>query len=231
MVPLEEAIDYTIQLLDSGDMTEYSEETMRSLLLLATKDVLVEFGGQFHLQIDGVAMGSSLGPTLANIFMSKIESEAKELGAAFDYYTRYVDDCFSIVPDLAVAQFNLSILNQIHPKIQFTIETETDGVLAFLDIKITNNGSGFSTTLYKKPTDTSLLLNFHSASPMSFKRSLVIGFVSRIFNLTSDYYRLHHAIGDLRSVLQKNQYPTEFFDPIIRKKLTDLLAQEHHHTD
>ena len=52
MVPLEEAIDYTIQLLDSRDMlTEYSEETMRSLLLLATKDVLVEFGGQFHLQI------------------------------------------------------------------------------------------------------------------------------------------------------------------------------------
>ena len=229
MVPLEEAIDYTIQLLDSRDMlTEYSEETMRSLLLLATKDVLVEFGGQFHLQIDGVAMGSSLGPTLANIFMSKIESEAKERGATFDYYTRYVDDCFSIVPDLAVAQLNLSILNQIHPKIQFTIETETDGVLAFLDIEITNSGSGFSTTLYKKPTDTSLLLNFHSASPMSFKRSLVTGFVSRIFNLTSDYYRLHHAIGDLRSVLQKNQYPTEFFDPIIRKKLSDLLAQKHH---
>ena len=154
MVPLEEAIDYTIQLLDSRDiLTEYSEETMRSLLLLATKDVHVEFGGQFHLQIDGVAMGSSLGPTLANIFMSKIETEAKELGAAFDYYTRYVDDCFSIVPDLAVAQLNLSILNQIHPKIQFTIDTETDGVLAFLDIKITNNGSGFSTNLYKKPTD------------------------------------------------------------------------------
>ena len=64
-----------------------------------------------------------------------------------------MDDCFSIVPELAVAQLNLPFLNQIHPKIRFINETETDGVLEFLDIMITNNGSGVNTTFYKKPSD------------------------------------------------------------------------------
>ena len=53
------------------------------------------FSGQLFDQIDGVAMGSPLGPSLANIFMSHLEkrylanrpSEFKPVR-----YRRYVDD-------------------------------------------------------------------------------------------------------------------------------------------
>lgn len=43
------------------------------LLRVATKGQLFQFNGALYEQTDGVAMGSPLGPLLANVFMSSIE--------------------------------------------------------------------------------------------------------------------------------------------------------------
>ena len=45
----------------------------RKLLSFAVKENHFVFNGQLFDQIDGVAMGSPLGPSLANIFMSHLE--------------------------------------------------------------------------------------------------------------------------------------------------------------
>jgi len=45
------------------------------LLVFATKKSYFVFDGQFFDQIDGVAMGSPLGPVLANIFMCHCEEK------------------------------------------------------------------------------------------------------------------------------------------------------------
>ena len=45
-----------------------------SLLELATKESIFMFNNSLYSQIDGVAMGSPLGPTLANVFMCFHES-------------------------------------------------------------------------------------------------------------------------------------------------------------
>ena len=60
------------------------------------------FSGQLFDQIDGVAMGSPLGPSLANIFMSHLEkrylancpSEFKPV-----LYRRFVDDTYCLFRD------------------------------------------------------------------------------------------------------------------------------------
>ena len=43
-------------------------EDFRELLTLAVKDNCFVFQGRLYVQKDGVAMGSPLGPVLANIF-------------------------------------------------------------------------------------------------------------------------------------------------------------------
>ena len=45
------------------------------LLSVATKGQLFQFNGTLYEQTDGVAMGSPLGPLLANVFMSHIEAK------------------------------------------------------------------------------------------------------------------------------------------------------------
>ena len=51
----------------------------------------------YYQQVDGVAMGSLLGPTLANLFLVNYESKwLKDCPIQFapKYYRRYVDDIF-----------------------------------------------------------------------------------------------------------------------------------------
>ena len=50
-----------------------SQDELIELLNLATKDKLFQFNGNFYERIDGVAMGSPLGPLMANAFMCSIE--------------------------------------------------------------------------------------------------------------------------------------------------------------
>ena len=47
---------------------------MKELLLLCTKSVHLEFNGETFQQLDGVAMGSPLGPVIAGIFMVELEN-------------------------------------------------------------------------------------------------------------------------------------------------------------
>ena len=48
---------------------------LKDLLLFATKKSHFVFDGDYYDQVDGVAMGSPLGPVLANIFMCNFEEK------------------------------------------------------------------------------------------------------------------------------------------------------------
>ena len=52
-----------------------SKQDLIDLLGVATKGQLFQFNGSLYEQIDGAAMGSPLGPLLANVFMSSIEEK------------------------------------------------------------------------------------------------------------------------------------------------------------
>ena len=101
------------------------------------------FNGELYKQIDGVAMGSPLGPTFANIFLCFHErnwldscpSEFKPV-----VYRRYVDDTFVIFREKWQANRFLEYLNSKHRNIGFTMEAETEGKLAFLDLLIGKTG-------------------------------------------------------------------------------------------
>ena len=47
-----------------------SKNDFCDLLNLATKESFFKFKNKFYIQVDGAAMGSPLGPILANIFLS-----------------------------------------------------------------------------------------------------------------------------------------------------------------
>ena len=71
-------------------------------LLTVTKDQLFIFNGQLFEQTDGVAMGSTLGPVLANVFMYSIKERLEQEGKMPTYYRRFVDDTLTIMPIIYV---------------------------------------------------------------------------------------------------------------------------------
>ncbi|XP_069975882.1 uncharacterized protein, partial [Penaeus vannamei] len=72
---------------------------------------------------DGVAMGSPLGPTLANAFLSHEHIWLSNCPIPFKplYYKRFVDDTFLIFKSQEHGQEFLSYLNSQHPNVKFTV--------------------------------------------------------------------------------------------------------------
>ena len=71
-IPLDETIDSCInQLFENTDSAEgFTKSELKQLLCLATKESYFIFNGLLYKQTDGVAMGSPLGLSLANAFLS-----------------------------------------------------------------------------------------------------------------------------------------------------------------
>ena len=80
--------------LDEGKIeTNIPRNVMKELLLLCTKHLHFTFNGDNYIQLDGVAMGSPLGPLLANVFMCSLEeSTVPTLKDCLVHSKRYVDD-------------------------------------------------------------------------------------------------------------------------------------------
>ena len=75
-VTLEHTIDIIIKkIYEKHEITTvFTKHEMKRLLTICTKNVHFSFNNNIYIQIDGVAMGSPLGPVLANIFMVELES-------------------------------------------------------------------------------------------------------------------------------------------------------------
>ena len=76
-IPLDETIDICVDSLciDNENPPNISKHDFRNLLNIATKESFFMFNNKYYKQVDGAAMGSPLGPALANIFMCSFESK------------------------------------------------------------------------------------------------------------------------------------------------------------
>ena len=98
-IPLDKTIDICInQLFENTDTVEgFTKSELKQLLCLATKESYFIFNGLLYKQTDGVAMGSPLGPSLANAFLSYHDknwlNSCPQRFKPF-FYRLYVDDIF-----------------------------------------------------------------------------------------------------------------------------------------
>ena len=74
-IPLEDTINIIIGKLFFENKTVHNcnKDQFKYLLTLATKESCFLFDGELYQEVDGVTMGSPLGPTLANIFLCHYE--------------------------------------------------------------------------------------------------------------------------------------------------------------
>ena len=179
------------------------------------KDQLFQFNGALHEQIDGVAMGSSLGPLLANVFMSSLEEKLELKGKLPPYYRRFVDDTLTVMPDITTATDFLNTLNHAHPAVSFTMEIEKDVMLPFLDTQLLNRALQIETSVYVKPTNKGLLLRYQSHVDNRYKRSLLTTMPDRAYRLSSSWIYFSDECKRLKTVFSRLKYPLHLINSTI----------------
>ena len=198
----------------------------KQLLTLIVKSPCFVFNNVYFKQIDGVAMGSPLGPTFANLFLVSYENiwlgkcphQSKP-----KYYRRYVNDIFLMFEKKDHVKKFLKYMNSCHQNIKFTIEEEHNNEIAFLDISITGGGNELQTSLFRKKTFSVVYLNLNSHLPSEHKKGLFQTLLYRAYNTN-----LRQEIVYLKSVWQKNSFPLFFIDKCVHKFLNSLFLKRHH---
>ena len=111
----------------------------------------------------GVAMGTQLGPALANLVSFHFEEQWMS-ACPIDYncisYRRYADEkCFLFSSELCMAKFS-NYMNSNHRKSKFTVDHEENYSLSFLDKKYFRERWKLHTSVDRKPTFCFALTNY-----------------------------------------------------------------------
>ena len=218
-IPLDETIDIAVNtIFDKTPNIKISKSELKKLFKFATSETHFLFDNKFYDQIDGVAMGSPIGPVLANLFMSHYEKQWIEgyQKNEIKFYRRYVDDIFCLVDNELVANDFLCYLNSKHPNIKFTMEAENEKKLPFLDVLITSSENGFLTSVFRKATFTGLFLKFTSFTPLNYKIGLIKTLIDRTFRICYNWMTFDIEIEKVKLFLAKNAYPPHIVDKEIK---------------
>ena len=200
-------LDKTINICsnDSFDkkqcVSNLDRANFEKLLRLATKESFFIFDKTFCKQLDGVAIGSPLGPTLANSFLcyhekrwlDKCPEEFKPL-----FYRQHVDDIFVHFRKIEHLKIFLNYFNSCHENIKFTSEKETNNKLSFLDIEISRDKNQFITSVYRKPTFSGVFSHFDSFIFRGYKFNLVSTLIFHCYSICCSMELFHTEIMQLK---------------------------------
>ena len=220
-IPLDETIDICVRKLFGRKckFKGFTKNQFRKLLQFAVKDSLILFNGKYYIQRDGLAMGSPLGPHLANIFLCYNEEIwLKKCPPQFApiYYRRYMDDTFVLFSSSDHVNKFHKYLNSRHKNMNFTHELEENNKLAFLDVLVIREVDKFSTSLYRKSTFSGLYTNFNSFVADSYKKGLIYCLLFRVFALTVNWEKFHEEVKFLKELFKRNLFPEHFVDRCIK---------------
>ena len=220
-IPLKETINISCdsRFGSEAKVNNFSRNDFEKLLRMALQNNFFNFDGKIDKQTDGVAMGSPLGPSLANAFLCFHEQIwLNDCPEDFKpvYYRRYVDDIFALFRSPDHLEKFTSYLNSKHKNTKFTYEKQSNNSLPFLDILISKSENGFKTSVYHKPTFSGVYSNFNSFIYNQYKIGLTFTLLYRTFSTVSDFSRFHMEVSHLKDILRKNGFPIKLVDNCIK---------------
>jgi hypothetical protein len=163
-----------------------------------------------YKQQDGLAMGAPTSAIFSEIFIQHLEHNdilnTLTKHNVIDYH-RYVDDML-IVYNEKQTNINQLLLdfNNIHRKLQYTMEAQTENKLNYLDITIGITDRKFTFDIYRKPTTTDHIIHNTSCHPNEHKLAGIRYLMNRMHSYPITPYnkqKEHHIIN---TILANNGY-------------------------
>ena len=215
-IPVSEAIQCVESIFKDNPIPQ--AELILALLKAILHLNLIEFNGEFYLQIEGFAMGTSLAPILANIYVGWLESQCGiHNHTEIILYRRLIDDIFciwngSMESAIAFSQKIGTMRPSLTIKDNFSLDE-----INFLDVflykgqRFLNSGI-LDTKVYQKPINLYLYIGFTSMEPIHSKKGLIKTELIRYFRICSDELSFNEVSSFFYCRLRDRGYPIQFLD-------------------
>jgi hypothetical protein len=119
-------------------------------LEISLRTTYFQVDDKFLQQKDGMAKGSSLSPIISNIYMEHFEKLDLDSAQHKPLLCLQYVDIFVVWPHGPEWLQNfLSHFNSLRPSIQFTMETESDSAIPFLDVLVIRKETTLATKIHE----------------------------------------------------------------------------------
>jgi hypothetical protein len=184
-VPLDRTINIILDRIynENAITTKLERRTLKKLIIDTCTKTAFSANGNLYEQIDGVSMGSSLGPVLANIIMTELEKHIIQPlidQGIIKFYCRFVDDTLLLVKPADIGVIH-ERLNSFDPNLRFTVDIFDTAAPHFLDLSLSND----TIKIHHKPTNTGVYINYDSFTPWAFRVSWINSLLTRAKRLCS----------------------------------------------
>ena len=230
-IPHEDGIEATRKAFDSREDKQLPTEILIKLLELVLKRTTFKFNGKHYEQKQGTTMGTKMAVMYAIQTVADLEQSFLKTQTLLPLvWWRFIDDIFALWTWGADLLFEfLEELNQFHPTLKFTAEFSDESV-NFLDVKVIKVGNKLHTTLYNKPTDAHLYLEYSSCHPKHQRNNIPTAQALRIRKICSREEDCDYHLKRLFNHFKNRHYPEEIIKKAIENAMKttrkDLLANK-----
>ncbi len=225
-IPHEAGISMALQQAIPTDPPVPSDYPKKAMIKEMLKIILVgntfQFAGRTFKQVRGIAMGTPVAPTWANLFMGKLETEALNAwgGTLPLIWLRFIDDILTLFPGTP-EELNklLTHLNSRMTTINFTMESSRNKI-NFLDITVFKGERFHSEGIldirpFSKAIDPHTYLHYSSAHPRKNLKGVVKAEVIRTLRRSSSPAIYAQAISQLVAWFTNRNYPMRLIKEVL----------------
>jgi len=146
-----------------------------------------QYNDKFSQTEKGIAMGSPISSTMAEVYLQYIEEtyvkqwlDSKEI----IYYKRYVGDII-IIYDQSKTQDGIILheINKIDKNLQFKMPTEESNTINYVYITIHRSKNDMDISIYRKTTCTDTTIQFSTNHPHDHKIAAFRYYINRMITL------------------------------------------------
>ena len=130
-----------------------------------------------------------------------------------------------MMKSVPAAEDFLSTLNSCHPSINFTMELASHNKLPFIGMEVLKKGCKPETSVYRKPTNTGLLLHHQSHVDKRYKKSLLKTMLNRAFHLSSTWESFKSECDHLKVIFTNLKYPESLIKSTICHFVTSVSSK------
>ena len=216
-IPLGKGVNKVLNFIKQNGLAQNYVQSVLNTLPKIMYSNFFEFNGRIYRQKKGVAMGSPVGPSFANVYLLDLDQEFIKYDGIYKYF-RYIDDIFMIVDSKFILEDFLNFINNLDENIKFTVESSGKSV-NFLDTTIYIEFGGLHFQLFEKPiASLSRYIPSHSAHTPNMSKSIISGVIVRCLKLCSNKFTALLLINRIKTLrFSHNRYELNKLPQIILK--------------